>query len=882
MNLLKRIQYRLLLLIISITFFIALILSFIEVRRQSEINLILREKSSQQNAQIDTTFTLLNKISSNSVYDYSYWDDLVKFVYKPDAKWAYTNLESAFLALGLDYLWVYDKNQKYIYSFSRSGLSEIKYLPFSKDTLKFLIQKNWFKHFFFAHDSDYVEVFTAPIQPSNDYERSTDPHGFLVVGRRWNEKYEQTIEHLLSVKISLVAPIGITDLEKKVSNDRYSIQSHKIFPAWNEKPLVYFHCQGESHSLKGIADSVRLQTPIILLFGGVFVFAVYLALFYWVIKPIGFLSKGLKDEDVKSLDVIEKYQTEFSSFAKLIKEFFTQKKSLEHEILIRKEAEHQLKIMHDDLEISVNERTAELASAIELLQRERDQTQMYLDTAATMICLLDDFGNIKMMNKKGLVLLGYKEEEVIGKNWFNKCVSNADRSVVWDAFIKTINGIQSPIENTIYNVFTKSGRELNMIFQHTFISNDNLTYSGVLFSAADITDLKIIQSELVTAKMKAEEASRMKTAFFTNMSHELRTPLMGILGTSEILLEANISEDINNLANAIYKSGRRLLETVNMVLDLARFETGKEKIEFKLIDIVQVVEEVIDYFRIVALKKRLDFKTYVPENHFHAMIDDRLFRDILNNLVGNAVKFTLQGEVRIDIRKDEKNLIFRITDTGIGIPSEYLGIIFEEFRQVSEGQDRGFEGSGLGLSITKKYVEALNGKIKVKSEINIGSEFIVTIPLNHKEQKPAFYDDIKPVVPEKVNISFQKNNEKKNILVIDDDEISCEILKLYLEEIYSVDLLKNAEGALKQIEKKLYSAILIDINLGRGMSGLALVKKIRENKDYNSVPLIAETAFALEGDEREFLMAGFDFYISKPFTRGEILQVIEDGLKKSN
>lgn len=881
MNVLKQIQYRLLLVIFFISIFIALFLSVIESRRKTEINIILTEKRNQQIAQIDTTFSLLNKITSNSVYDYSYWDDLITFVHKPDLEWAYINLENSFLALGTDYMWIYNKNLNYVYSFSREGLREIKYLPVFKDSLKFLTKKNWFKHFFFPDGKDYIEVFTAPIQPSDDYDRATQPQGYLVIGKRWDRKYEESLEHLLSVQINFVSPENIKEFEKKIAEDKFSIQSSKVFYAGDGKPLVYFHCQGESESLKSIANSVRIQTPILMIFSAALIFAVYLALYHWVIKPIRLLSKGLKEDDIPSLKAVENYQTEFSSFAKMIREFYVQKKSLEHEIESRKKAENDLKKMRDDLEKKVIERTSELETINQQLQKEKNQTQKYLDTAATMICLLDDFGSIKMMNKKGLSLLGYKIEELLGKNWFNKCVSNADRSVVWDSFIRTINGIKEPVENVIYNVVTKPGKELNMIFQNTFISKEGHAFTGLLFSATDITELNNTQMELVAARDKAEEANRMKTSFFTNMSHELRTPLMGILGTSEFLLQENISEEVNKYANSIFKSGRRLLDTLNNVLDLARFETGREKLDFKLVDIVQVVGEVLDYFRIMAHKKGLEFRSFAPEKHFHAMIDERLFRDILNNLVGNAVKFTMQGEVRTDIRSDDKNLIMRISDTGIGIPSEYLGIIFEEFRQVSEGLGRGFEGSGLGLAITKKYIEALGGNIKVKSEVNIGSEFIITLPLNHKEQKPSYYYEFEPE-EEKGTIEIVEPLEKKNVLVIEDDEISCEILKLYLEEFYDTDIIKNGEDALKQIENKIYSVILIDINLGYGMSGLALVKKIRENQNYVSTPLIAETAFALDGDEREFLMAGFDFYISKPFTRIEILKVIEDGLKKAS
>ena len=250
----------------------------------------------------------------------------------------------------------------------------------------------------------------------------------------------------------------------------------------------------------------------------------------------------------------------------------------------------------------------------------------------------------------------------------------------------------------------------------------------------DITERKKFEEELIAAKERAEEMNRLKSSFLANMSHELRTPLVGILGYSEVLSE-EIKEPNNlKMVNDIYNSGKRLLETLNSIIDLSRIEANRFEINPSRFNLVDLVKEEINLYKAVAQIKNilLDVRMF----HHELMInsDKKIIQNIISNLINNAVKYTSKGSVVISvtIEKNAKEYaVIKVADTGIGIPKERQALIFDEFRQASEGLNRQYEGTGLGLTITKKYIKLLHGTIYVKSEPGVGSEFFVNIPINH-------------------------------------------------------------------------------------------------------------------------------------------------------
>jgi CheY-like chemotaxis protein len=255
--------------------------------------------------------------------------------------------------------------------------------------------------------------------------------------------------------------------------------------------------------------------------------------------------------------------------------------------------------------------------------------------------------------------------------------------------------------------------------------------------------------------------------------------------------------------------------------------------------------------------------------------DPRLLEEIITNLVNNAVKFTENGTIKLKAEtisdNGQKNLIIKVEDTGIGIPKDKQKVVWYEFRQASEGLNRSFEGSGLGLTITKKYVEMLGGEIFLESEVNIGSVFTIKLPMNDVDLKISE----QTIKPETIKpISKKLSNKKFKVLYVEDDVIALNYISIVLKSLYAVTTAFSAKAALEQVNASQFDILMLDINLGKGMDGIELMKKIRQIKNYKTTPIVAVTAYAAQSDKEEFLLKGFTHYISKPFTSTEIKELL--------
>lgn len=379
------------------------------------------------------------------------------------------------------------------------------------------------------------------------------------------------------------------------------------------------------------------------------------------------------------------------------------------------------------------------------------------------------------------------------------------------------------------------------------------------------------KAELVQAKEYAEEMNKLKSNFLANMSHELRTPLIAILGYAELLASETENNETKSMLETIYGGGTRLLETLNHILDLSKIESGKVIISPEAVDIKELILEVTSLFNTLAVKKAIYLSVNFSEDNITCILDKRFLRSVLNNLIGNALKFTDKGGVTVDVSleksKSASQLKIKVIDTGIGIPESSRKIIFDAFRQVSEGFNRQYEGTGLGLTITKKYVELLDGTIDVSSEIGKGTTFIISLPV-------VGSDSGKSDTAEQELVLVNNNSQIQRIIFVDDDPASRSVLALFLKKLYDVDVASTGEEALKMMREINYDLVLLDISLGNGLNGLDLIELIRSNERYTNKPIMAVTAHAMVGDRERFLTEGFDDYISKPFTKEELLKKI--------
>lgn len=391
----------------------------------------------------------------------------------------------------------------------------------------------------------------------------------------------------------------------------------------------------------------------------------------------------------------------------------------------------------------------------------------------------------------------------------------------------------------------------------------------------DITERKSAEDAILKAKEKAEEASQLKSNFLSNMSHELRTPLIGILGYSEIMMNELVNSNYGEMASTIYQSGSRLLDTLNMILTLSKVESEKLNLNLTNVSLNELVDEVRILFDAVARKKNIELKSSCPPEGLLIKSDPKILREIFNNLVNNAVKYTEKGSVLIEVKRNllTNEMMFRVSDTGIGIQRDKLDIIFEEFRQASEGLARNFEGTGLGLSITKKFVQLLGGKIFVESQVGLGSTFTVVLPYTPSTESAKQVKHIDEKTSRQQILS-KAPRERKSLLIVENDRINAAVIEAYVKKDYDVEVVGRGEDAVKKVSEKQYDAILMDINLGSGINGVEATQQIRKLKGYERTPIVAVTAFALKGDKEEFLSKGCTHYISKPFTQPQIIALL--------
>jgi CheY-like chemotaxis protein/nitrogen-specific signal transduction histidine kinase len=394
----------------------------------------------------------------------------------------------------------------------------------------------------------------------------------------------------------------------------------------------------------------------------------------------------------------------------------------------------------------------------------------------------------------------------------------------------------------------------------------------------DITDRKVMITELTDAKEKAEEMIRLKSYFFANMSHELRTPFVGILGFAEILKDTLQNSDEREYAEQILKSSKRLTDTLNKILNVTRLEFDKVDLKYKEFDVCRLLKNVEVFYHNSAKLNNTKISSVLKNEIIMVKSDPKLVEDILNNLVNNAVKFTHDGIIKLSAEKivEDKNnyLIIKVEDNGIGIPKEKQSLVWQEFRQASEGLNRSFEGTGLGLTITKKYVEMLGGEISLESEENIGTTFTIKLPVTDQEINVLKQEIIihQPVI----KATNKPKNKRHKILYVEDDVVALQFINIILKSMYDVETAFKATAALELVKKAQYDVLMLDINLGSGMDGVELMQKIRQMDYYKNIPIVAVTAYAAQSDKTEFLAKGFTHYISKPFTKNELHSLLSD------
>ena len=362
----------------------------------------------------------------------------------------------------------------------------------------------------------------------------------------------------------------------------------------------------------------------------------------------------------------------------------------------------------------------------EAIKERKKYLENIMDSSLDLLMTLTSDGALSFANKRLEDALGYKFDDVKGKYYYNFFPKNLHTLLKqkWDE-VKQSNGV-------VYDakVIKADGNIIDCLVSISRLQGLN-EYLAII---KDITERKQAEEAILQAKEKAEEANRLKTNILANMGHELRTPMIGILGFSKILVDINDMKELREVGDLIYQSSKRLMSTLNQILDISKIESGDFMPLFVEIDLIEVASYSLNNYQKIAAENNLDLTLESEYNVLSIISDLSAVQCILNNLLDNAIKFTSRGKItlRIGSEKNEKKelAIIEVKDTGIGIPQDNINTIFEAFRQGSEGLSRSYEGTGLGLTLVKKYIDILSGEIDVKSKLNEGSTFTVKIPIN--------------------------------------------------------------------------------------------------------------------------------------------------------
>jgi len=488
----------------------------------------------------------------------------------------------------------------------------------------------------------------------------------------------------------------------------------------------------------------------------------------------------------------------------------------------------------------------------------------------------------KMVNPAYVELFGYNsEEEILGKEVW-ELITADERANVADYISRRALGEPVPSK------YETKGLRKDMTEFDLDVRVSNYEMGGEVFTQVilrDITLSNLARKELIEAKNRAEELSNQKSNFLANMNHEFRTPLNGILGFSELLCERLVEPDLNAMARGIHDSGIRLNKTLELILMLSEIEAETLAVFSKKVNIVDHVKAGIAQFDDEISRKGLKLDLDLKYQKISVNLDEHLFRRAFHCLLDNALKFTDKGGIRVEAGTTNSSIqpfmYLRVEDTGIGISEGETGLIWQEFRQVSEGRSRLYQGTGLGLTITKRAVELMGGEVTVKSRPGTGSVFTLKFPLAGTVEESCIMDNDANGKPGTMG-RIPEPQTMPLVLYVEDDPMNREIMSIFLKNTCKVETAGDAETALEMVRGKHYDLVLMDINLGSGKDGLDVVKNLLRIPGYQGVKIVAVTAYSTSNDKAEFLQGGCTHYISKPFGKKDVISLVGSILHSAN
>ena len=470
-------------------------------------------------------------------------------------------------------------------------------------------------------------------------------------------------------------------------------------------------------------------------------------------------------------------------------------------------------------------------------------------------------GTILEANATFLTLFGYEKSEVVGKHHSIFCSAQDAASARYRNKWEALN--RGEFVHGEFRRLGKNGREVWIHASYSPLLNADGKPSKVLMFMIDITERTRMENDLKMAKDKAEQAASAKSTFLANMSHEIRTPMNAVIGFSEIMMDTEMQDDQRRYMNTINSSAKSLLHLLNDILDSAKLEKGKLELEIVDFSLHELIDSIVSTLWVQAKRKNLELQLELDPNiaSYYQGAPDRI-RQVLMNLLGNSIKFTEQGYVKLVVNQlDNNELSFAIIDTGIGIQQDRLDVIFEPFVQADSSMSRRFGGTGLGTTISKQLVELMGGRLTAKSEVGIGSCFTMFLPLQAGTAQTTQAQDHEHQLP------------KMHILVADDIQQNIDLISILLgREGHQITTANNGIAAVHLFNQQTFDLIIMDVQMPKldGLSATSKIRIIEVEKNLTRTPIIALTASVLQEDRLAAFEAGMDGFASKPIDMKEL------------
>jgi len=549
---------------------------------------------------------------------------------------------------------------------------------------------------------------------------------------------------------------------------------------------------------------------------------------------------------------------------------------------------HELQVYHIELEMQNDE----LRQANERLSILHQKYVDLYDFAPSGYCTFDKNGQILKANLTLAEQLDVVKGNFINTSFYDYIVK-ADRDLFY-LHLKKLS--QTEVQtNCEVRLLKQNGCQFHVQLESRIVRNSVDNISLIHTSIMDITERKQAKQKLAQLNQELEDkvqqrtaelsqanaelarAARLKDEFIANMSHELRTPLSAILSMSELLTDGTygeISAEQLKAVGYIETGGRHLLSLITDILDLSKIEAGKMMLEPEPVIIDGVCRSCIEMVKQIAKKKQVSVLFNSDENVKTLFADQRAVKQILVNLLYNAIKFTpRKGKVTLELLGDEINRVVKINviDTGIGIPEHELDNLFKPFVQIDSGFNRQYEGTGLGLALVYKLVELHGGSVKIESEIGKGSTFTVSLPWQESDKMPSFREDDYVITQKNIKVRYAG----AVVLMAEDNEANIVAVQSGLTRYgYKVIVARNGIEAIDRAQEIKPAIILMDIQMP-GMDGLEASKQIRADEQLAKIPIIALTALTMPGDKKRCLDAGANVYLSKPVKVKRLVEEIE-------